>query len=155
MKVCEIIVVGKEALFFGKYDVVRINYVNFDMVGYIGDMVVIVVVCEECDVCVKEFFDFVEELGGMFLVIVDYGNVDDMVQRDKKGGVLKDDSGVFLVFILYIFVLVLVVIGGLVLFMGVKFCDDFLKVGFVNVTATYINFMGYEASVEMEFSFIV
>jgi hypothetical protein len=38
MKAREITAAGKEALLSGKYDVVRINYANPDMVGHTGDM---------------------------------------------------------------------------------------------------------------------
>ena len=37
MKAREITAAGKEALKSGKYDVVRVNYANPDMVGHTGD----------------------------------------------------------------------------------------------------------------------
>ena len=154
MKAREITAAGKEALLSGKYDVVRINYANPDMVGHTGDMAATVAACEECDACVKELLDLVEELGGMFLVTADHGNADDMVQRDKKGGALKDDSGALLALTSHTLAPVPVAIGGPALPTGVKFRDDLPKAGLANVTATYINLMGYEAPAEMEPSLI-
>ena len=41
----------------------------------------------------KELLDPVDELGGMYLVTADHGNADDMVQRNKKGGVIMAEDG--------------------------------------------------------------
>jgi 2,3-bisphosphoglycerate-independent phosphoglycerate mutase len=90
----------------------------------------------------------------MFLVTADHGNADDMVQRDKKGGALKDDSGALLALTSHTLAPVPVAIGGPALPTGVKFRDDLPKAGLANVTATYINLMGYEAPAEMEPSLI-
>lgn len=155
MKAREITAAGKEALLSGKYDVVRINYANPDMVGHTGDMAATVAACEECDACVKELLDLVEELGGMFLVTADHGNADDMVQRDKKGNAIKDENGTLLPLTSHTLAPVPVAIGGPALPEGVKFRDDLPSAGLANVTATYINLMGYEAPAEMEPSLIV
>lgn len=155
MKAREITAAGKEALLSGKYDVVRVNYANPDMVGHTGDMGATVAACEECDACVKELLDLVEELGGMFLVTADHGNADDMVQRDKKGGPMEDKgTGALLPLTSHTLAPVPVAIGGPALPEGIKFRDDLLKAGLANVTATYINLMGYEAPAEMEPSLI-
>lgn len=155
MKAREITAAGKEALLSGKYDVVRINYANPDMVGHTGDMKATVVACEECDACVKELLDLVEELGGMFLVTADHGNADDMVQRDKKGAPLKDPAtGELLPLTSHTLAPVPVAIGGPALPADIKFRDDLPNAGLANVTATYINLMGYEAPAEMEPSLI-
>ena len=114
-----------EALLSGKYDVVRVNYANPDMVGHTGDMGATVAACEECDACVKELLDLVEELGGMFLVTADHGNADDMVQRDKKGGPMKDKgTGALLPLTSHTLAPVPVAIGGPALPEGIKFRDD-------------------------------
>jgi len=155
MKAREITAAGKEALLSGKYDVVRINYANPDMVGHTGDIKATVAACEECDACVKELLDLVEELGGMFLVTADHGNADDMVQRDKKGAPLKDPAtGELLPLTSHTLAPVPVAIGGPALPADIKFRDDLPNAGLANVTATYINLMGYEAPAEMEPSLI-
>ena len=48
------------------------NYANPDMVGHTGDLAATVAACEECDACVKELLDLVDELGGMYLVTADH-----------------------------------------------------------------------------------
>lgn len=155
MKAREITAAGKEALLSGKYDVVRVNYANPDMVGHTGDMKATVAACEECDACVKELLDLVEELGGMFLVTADHGNADDMVQRDKKGAPMRDPAtGELLPLTSHTLAPVPVAIGGPALPEGIKFRDDLPNAGLANVTATYINLMGYEAPAEMEPSLI-
>jgi 2,3-bisphosphoglycerate-independent phosphoglycerate mutase len=118
-------------------------------------MAATVAACEECDACVKELLDLVEELGGMFLVTADHGNADDMVQRDKKGNAIKDENGTLLPLTSHTLAPVPVAIGGPALPESVKFRDDLPSAGLANVTATYINLMGYEAPAEMEPSLIV
>jgi len=155
MKAREITAAGKEALKSGKYDVVRVNYANPDMVGHTGDLAATIVACEECDQCVKELLDLVDELGGMYLVTADHGNADDMVQRNKKGGVLMAEDGTTpLQLTSHTLAPVPVAIGGPALPPNIKFRDDLPKAGLANVTATYINLMGYEAPAEMEPSLI-
>ena len=155
MKAREITAAGKEALKSGKYDVVRVNYANPDMVGHTGDLAATIAACEECDQCVKELLDLVDELGGMYLVTADHGNADDMVQRDKKGGVLMAEDGTTpLSLTSHTLAPVPVAIGGPALPPNIKFRDDLPKAGLANVTATYINLMGYEAPAEMEPSLI-
>lgn len=41
---------------------------------------------------VQELVETVNELGGIWLVTADHGNCEEMVQRDKKGNVLKEDG---------------------------------------------------------------
>ena len=155
MKAREITAAGKEALKSGKYDVVRVNYANPDMVGHTGDLAATIAACEECDQCVKELLDLVDELGGMYLVTADHGNADDMVQRNKKGGVLMAEDGTTpLSLTSHTLAPVPVAIGGPALPPNIKFRDDLPKAGLANVTATYINLMGYEAPAEMEPSLI-
>lgn len=55
------------------------NFVFFDMVGYIGDYDVVVKVIIVMDVVVKIVYDVCEEVGYVFCVIVDYGNVEQML----------------------------------------------------------------------------
>lgn len=48
----------------GKYDIIICNYLNGDMVGYIGVMEVAVKVVEVLDHCVEEVVKVVEFVGG-------------------------------------------------------------------------------------------
>ena len=104
---------------------VRVNYANPDMVGHTGDMAATVAACEECDACVKELLDLVDELGGMYLVTADHGNADDMVQRNKKGECIKSEDGVTSAApLLHTLAPVPVAIGGPALPPNIKFRDD-------------------------------
>ena len=57
MKAREIAEAGKEALRSGRFDQVRINFANPDMVGHTGDMAATVTACAGVDACVKELLD--------------------------------------------------------------------------------------------------
>lgn len=48
----------------GKYDIIICNYLNGDMVGYIGVMEAVVKVVEVLDYCVEEVVKVVEFVGG-------------------------------------------------------------------------------------------
>lgn len=53
------------------------NFVNFDMVGYIGNIEVIKKVVEVIVECVGKVIDFIiNEFGGVVIILVDYGNVE-------------------------------------------------------------------------------
>ena len=150
MKAREICAAGKEALRSKKYDVVSVNFANPDMVGHTGDLAATIAACEECDACVKELLDVVDELGGMFLLTADHGNADDMVQRNKKNECLFEADGTTpLPLTSHTLAPVPVAIGGPALPANIKFRDYLPKAGLANVTATYINLMGYEAPAEM------
>jgi len=87
----------------------------------------------------------------MYLVTADHGNADDMVQRNKKNEPIMGEDGVTpLTLTSHTLAPVPVAIGGPGLPANIKFRDDLPKAGLANVTATYINLMGYEAPGEME-----
>ena len=108
----------------------------YNTVGHTGDLKATVAACEECDACVKELLDVVDELGGMFLLTADHGNADDMVQRDKKGNALLAEDGVTpLTLTSHTLAPVPVVIGGPALPANIKFRDDLPNAGLSNITA--------------------
>ena len=84
MKAEEITAAGVEALRSGRFDVVRINFANPDMVGHTGDLAATVRACAKCDDCLRRLLEVVDELEGRWLVTSDHGNADDMCQRAKK-----------------------------------------------------------------------
>jgi hypothetical protein len=84
MKAREICEAGKEALRSGKYDQVRINFANPDMVGHTGDLEATKSCCALVDSCVKELLEVVDELKGRFIVTSDHGNADDMAQVGSR-----------------------------------------------------------------------
>lgn len=85
-----------------------------------------------------------EQVGGRFLVTADHGNAEDMVQRDKGGKPLTKDGKV-LELTSHTLNPVPVAIGGPGLPPSVHFREDLPDAGLTNVTATFINLLGFEA----------
>ncbi len=99
----------------------------------------------------EALLDLAVELGGTFLVTANHRTPDDMVQRNKKNEPIMGEDGVTpLTLTSHTLAPVPVAIGGPGLPANIKFRDDLPKAGLANVTATYINLMGYEAPGEME-----
>ena len=151
MKAREICEAGKEALRSGRFDTVRINFANPDMVGHTGDLAATISCCELVDTCLKELLEVVEEVNGRFLFTSDHGNADDMVQRQKKTlAPLKDENGKPVPLTSHTLAPVPVAIGGVDLPASVKFSDDLPKAGLSNIASTIFNLMGYEAPSHMQ-----
>eukprot|EP00744_Colponema_vietnamica_P007128 GILI01010289.1.p1 GENE.GILI01010289.1~~GILI01010289.1.p1 ORF type:complete len:528 (-),score=179.15 GILI01010289.1:167-1621(-) len=154
MKAVEIATEAANALRSGKYDVVRINFPNGDMVGHTGDLQACVAAIEAVDQGLEQLTKVVDEVNGVFLVTADHGNCDDMVQRDKKGEPLRDDKGEPIPLTSHTLTPVPVVIGGKGLLDGVNLRRD-KEAGLPNVTATFINLLGYEAPDDYDKTLIV
>jgi 2,3-bisphosphoglycerate-independent phosphoglycerate mutase len=153
MKAREICEAGKEALRSGKYDQVRINFANPDMVGHTGDLEATRHCCELVDQCVKELLEVVKEVKGRYLVTSDHGNADDMAQRDKKTKQAIVQEGKVVPLTSHTLAPVPLAIGG-ELPEGLQLRDDFPEGGLANVASTIFNLMGYEAPSHMEPSLI-
>eukprot|EP01023_Acetabularia_acetabulum_P034930 TRINITY_DN3286_c0_g1_i5.p1 TRINITY_DN3286_c0_g1~~TRINITY_DN3286_c0_g1_i5.p1 ORF type:complete len:560 (+),score=123.28 TRINITY_DN3286_c0_g1_i5:81-1760(+) len=146
MKAREITEAAKEAILSNKYKMIRINYANPDMVGHTGNLKASIEACAFVDGCVKELLDLMDEIGGRWLVTSDHGNSDDMVQRQKKTGEpMFDAEGNYLPLTSHTLNPVGVAIGGAGLPDSVKFKKQLDKAGLANITATYINLLGYQA----------
>ncbi len=74
-----------EALRSGKYDFIRCNYPNGDMVGHTGSMPATIIACESVDLGLKRLIDAVDEVGATLLITADHGNADEMLEKNKKG----------------------------------------------------------------------
>ncbi len=68
----------------GKYDFLRCNYPNGDMVGHTGVMSAVVTAMECVDASVKRVLEAADRLGYIVLVTADHGNADQMTET-KKG----------------------------------------------------------------------
>ncbi|KPI89365.1 2 3-bisphosphoglycerate-independent phosphoglycerate mutase (PGAM) [Leptomonas seymouri] len=154
MKAAEITEAAIEALKSGKYDVVRINFPNGDMVGHTGDLAATIVGVESVDESLAKLTAAVDSMNGVFLVTADHGNSDDMAQRDKKGKPLKDANGKVLSLTSHTLAPVPVYIGGAGLDPRVEMRTDLPMAGLANVTATFINLLGFEAPEDYEPSLI-
>ena len=78
----------------GRYDFVRVNYANGDMVGHSGVREAAIQAVEAVDLCLGRLLAVIEAMDGVALVTADHGNADEMYMRDKKtGGFALDESG--------------------------------------------------------------
>jgi 2,3-bisphosphoglycerate-independent phosphoglycerate mutase len=124
---------------------VRVNYANPDMVGHTGDLKATMQACEVVDAQVGMLIEAVEAMGGVWMVTADHGNADDMVQREKKTNKPMTVDGKIATLTSHTLAPVPVAVGGPGLPANIRFRDDLPEAGLANVTATYMNLMGYEA----------
>lgn len=77
----------------GKYDFIRVNFPNGDMVGHTGVWNAVIQSMEGLDVQLGRLKEAVEKAGGVMLITADHGNSDDMFEHDKAGNVKKNSDG--------------------------------------------------------------
>ena len=73
--------------------VARVNFANGDMVGHTGAYDATVIAIEAIDLQLRRLVRAVDRLGGILLITADHGNADEMFQRDKKGRVIRSETG--------------------------------------------------------------
>eukprot|EP00758_Cryptobia_borreli_P006222 Tbor_TRINITY_DN5100_c2_g9::TRINITY_DN5100_c2_g9_i1::g.26115::m.26115/K15633/gpmI; 2,3-bisphosphoglycerate-independent phosphoglycerate mutase len=144
MKAKEITDITIKALKSGKYDFLRINYANGDMVGHTGDLNASIIAVEAVDKGLERLLRVVDDIGGVYIVTADHGNCDDMVQR-KKGKPIRDSHGKTVPLTSHTLAPVPVAIGGSGLVPGTYIRKDIGRTGLTNITATFINLLGYES----------
>jgi len=145
MKALEIASATKDAILSGRYQFVRCNFANADMVGHTGNLQATIEACTVVDRCVGELIEAVNQVRGRFLVTADHGNSESMAQRDASGAPVRDKEGVVVPMTSHSLNPVPVAIGGTGLPRGVHFRQDLPHAGLANVTATFINLLGFEA----------
>ncbi|XP_006654555.1 2,3-bisphosphoglycerate-independent phosphoglycerate mutase-like [Oryza brachyantha] len=150
MKALEIAEKARDAILSGKFDQVRVNLPNGDMVGHTGDIEATVVACKAADEAVKMILDAIEQVGGIYVVTADHGNAEDMVKRNKSGQPLLDKKGEIQILTSHTLQPVPVAIGGPGLHSGVRFRNDVQTPGLANVAATVMNLHGFEAPADYE-----
>ncbi|KVI11652.1 Alkaline phosphatase-like, alpha/beta/alpha [Cynara cardunculus var. scolymus] len=131
MKALEIGKKARDAILSRKFDQVRVNIPNGDMVGHTGDIEATVVACKAADEAVK-----------------------DMVKRNKKGEALVDKDGKVQIQTSHTLQPVPIAIGGPGLAGGVKFRKDVPNGGLANVAATVMNLHGFVAPDDYETTLI-
>ena len=77
----------------GKYDFIRVNYPNGDMVGHTGVWNAVIQSMEGLDVQIGRLREAIEKAGGVMVVTADHGNSDDMFEHDKAGNVKRNADG--------------------------------------------------------------
>ena len=81
-----------EVIESGKYDFIRMNFPNGDMVGHTGVFEAVVCSVEALDLCIGRLKTAIEKAGGVMIISADHGNSDDMYEHDKKTGDVKRNA---------------------------------------------------------------
>ena len=77
----------------GKWDFIKLNFPNGDMVGHTGVYEAVVCSMEGMDLQIGRIKEAVEKAGGVMVITADHGNADDMYEHGKDGSVKKYDDG--------------------------------------------------------------
>ncbi len=68
----------------GKYEFIRCNFPNGDMVGHTGSMQATVISVESLDICLKRLLEAADEYGYTVVITADHGNADQMYELNKN-----------------------------------------------------------------------
>ena len=77
----------------GKWDFIKLNYPNGDMVGHTGVFEAVVCSMEGMDLQIGRLKDAIDKAGGVMVITADHGNADDMYEHAKNGDVKCYDDG--------------------------------------------------------------
>ncbi|HOE56233.1 MAG TPA: 2,3-bisphosphoglycerate-independent phosphoglycerate mutase [Bacillota bacterium] len=88
MKAAEVTDKLIEALKSGKYDFLRANYPNGDMVGHTGSFNAAKIAVETVDLCLARVVKAVDEEKAILVITADHGNADEMLEK-PAGGIAK------------------------------------------------------------------
>ena len=145
MKCAEITDKLIECLESGKYQYLRVNFPNGDMVGHTGSLLATRCSMEALDLQLARILKVVDALGGVALITADHGNADEMYEVDKAGMPKKDKNGNYKAKTSHTLNRVPCIIYD-------NFYSDKYTVkadngsfGLSNVAATMVNLMGYKA----------
>ena len=92
MKCAEITDKLIECLKSGKYQYLRVNFPNGDMVGHTGSLAATRCSMEALDLQLGRILPVIDSLNGVALITADHGNADEMYEMDKKSGQPKADK---------------------------------------------------------------
>ncbi|MGL4524413.1 MAG: 2,3-bisphosphoglycerate-independent phosphoglycerate mutase [Spirochaetia bacterium] len=153
MKCAEITDEVVKAIDSEKYQFIKLNYPNGDMVGHTGIYQAVVCSVEAMDLCIGRLKSKIEKAGGILLITADHGNADEMYEKKKDGSIAYKENGKPkaktshtlnpVPFIIY----------------DPEFKGEYdvqLKsgLGITSITATCLNLMGFEAPTDYDSSII-
>ncbi|MGL5978563.1 MAG: 2,3-bisphosphoglycerate-independent phosphoglycerate mutase [Erysipelotrichaceae bacterium] len=75
----------EKAILSKKYDFLRVNYPNGDMVGHTGHYEATLVGVETVDLQVERLIKAVDAVNGILILTADHGNADQMYEKAKEG----------------------------------------------------------------------
>lgn len=93
MKCAEITDKVLDAIASRKYNHIRLNFPNGDMVGHTGVFNAVVCSMEAMDLQLARIKDAVKKAGGILCLTADHGNSDDMFEHKKDGTLVLDSNG--------------------------------------------------------------
>ena len=70
----------------GKFDFIRVNFPNGDMVGHTGNFFATKISMEALDLCLERILAAVDRAKGIAIITADHGNADEMYELNKKTG---------------------------------------------------------------------
>ena len=154
MKCAEITDKLIECLRSGKYQCLRVNFPNGDMVGHTGNLLATRCSMEALDLQLKRLLDVVDELGGVAILTADHGNADEMYEVDKKGAPKTDKNGKFKAKTSHTLNPVPCIIYDNFYADKYEVKTDNGEFGLSDVAATVVNLLGYEAPAMWDTSLI-
>ena len=77
----------------GKWDFIKLNFPNGDMVGHTGNFQAVVCSMEAMDLQIERLHKAVMNSGGVMIITADHGNADDMFEHAKDGRVKYKENG--------------------------------------------------------------
>lgn len=77
----------------GKWDLIKLNYPNGDMVGHTGVFEAVVCSMEAMDLQLGRLKEAIDKVGGVMVITADHGNADDMYEHNKDGSVKMKKDG--------------------------------------------------------------
>jgi 2,3-bisphosphoglycerate-independent phosphoglycerate mutase len=92
MKSVEITDKLNELLRERKYQFVRVNFPNPDMVGHTGNYDATVQAVEAVDVALSRILPVIDEIGGMAIIVGDHGNAEEMYELNADGSIKEVDD---------------------------------------------------------------
>ncbi len=145
MKCAEITDKLIECLESGKYQYLRVNFPNGDMVGHTGSLLATRCSMEALDLQLARILSVLDKVGGVALITADHGNADEMYEMDKAGNPKADKNGKYKAKTSHTLNPVPCIIYDNVNKNAYTVKKDEGKFGLSNVAATMVNLLGYEA----------
>ena len=150
MKGAEITDVVVDGILSGKYDFIRCNFPNGDMVGHTGVYQAVQIGVEAVDLCIARIKKAVDKVGGVMVITADHGNADDMYEH-KKDGSIPSENGVKKVKTAHSLNPVPCIVYD------PEFKGDYSKelkagLGISSIAATCINLLGFDAPADYDSS---
>ncbi len=68
-----------------KYQFIRINYPNGDMVGHFAELEPTIVAIEAIDIQLARLAQAVDQIGGMLIITADHGNAEELIDKHGRG----------------------------------------------------------------------